>query len=533
VGAVRIESHRRRSLLAAAVVLYAVVFALAGTVEVQGGGFVALYVLPIAIVAVEYGRRAGALAAALALGLFVLGASVSGQEIGIVSFLLRGVVFLSIGLLTGRLAQRMRVALKASQASANHFELSRDMLGTASLDGCFTQLNEAWEKNLGWTREELMAKPFLEFVHPDDRERTVEETSALSRGAGSVSFSNRYATKDGRWRWIEWSSRVDLSEAVIYAVARDVTERREMEQRVNLGIELSPVGIAVVGVAGDEANQMLRVNAKLAELVGRPAEELVGSNSLADIAHPDDVPALADSMARLLSGDVKTVKCECRIVRPDGEEVWVELTTGLVRDTSGTPMYRLSHVLDIGDRKHAEEKLRYLADHDALAGTVNRRRFEYDLALELEQGDGGALLVLDLDGFKRVNDSLGHAAGDAVIAQVGRALTGRLRKDTDIVGRLGGDEFAVVLRRLGADHARSVAEDVRKAILTTLEGDSAHEVRAVTVSVGLAAFLPGADIDADDLLHVADLAMYEAKEAGGNRVVSAVAREMTHPRQSH
>src|SRR5215207_648791 len=410
------------------------------------------------------------------------------------------------GLLVGRMARRLRTAAKANQETANHFELSRDMLGTANVDGYLVQLNGAWERTLGWTREELMARPFIEFVHPDDREATIAETAALQAGDGSVSFTNRYATKDGKWRWIEWSSRLDKSENCIYAVARDVTDRRLMEERVNLGIELSPVGIAVVGVSGDEANRMLRVNAKLEEILGRPAAELIGRNSLADVAHPEDVPALADAMGSLNAGDVETVKTECRIVRPDGEEVWVELTTGLVRDPSGTPLYRLSHILDIADRKRAEERLRYLADHDLLAGTVNRRRFEGDLSEELERGEGGALVILDLDGFKNVNDTLGHAAGDAVIAQVGTALTRRLRGDSDVVGRLGGDEFAVLVRKVGADEARRVAEDLRRAVRAALAADVAPEVRAVTASLGLAAFASGAAIDADDLMHVVDLA---------------------------
>jgi diguanylate cyclase (GGDEF)-like protein/PAS domain S-box-containing protein len=528
VGAALDRGVRRWPILPAALALYIVIFTLTVTVEVPGGGFIALYVLPVGALGMQFGMRAGAAAALAALVLFVLGARIEGAEISVISFLLRGVVFFSVGLLGGAMAQRLRAASRANQEAANHFELSRDMLATADLEANLLHVNDAWQQTLGWTREEVVGHSLAEFVHPDDVERAWTEARKIRGGGGTHGFTFRCRTRDDRWRWLEWSSRLDADHRVVYAVARDVTSRVEEAERVNLGIDLSPVGIAVVGVLGENADTFLRVNAKLEEILGRPADELLGRNSLGEITHPDDRPALADAMAGLIDGHVKAVETECRIVRPDGEEVWVELTTGIVRDTDGVALYRLSHVLDITDRKHAESRLRYLADYDLLAGTVNRRRFEADLAAELERGDGGALLILDLDGFKNVNDSLGHAAGDAVIAQVGTALTRRLRGDTDVVGRLGGDEFAVLVRHIGADEARSVADDLRVAIRLALAGDEAEEIRAVTASTGLAAFAPGAAIDADDLMHVVDLAMYEAKEAGGDRVVTAAAYEMTH-----
>jgi diguanylate cyclase (GGDEF)-like protein/PAS domain S-box-containing protein len=520
------------AIVVTTIVLFAAIFALSISFEVPGGGFVALYVLPIALVSFELGRRAGMLAAALALSLVLARAGVTGAETGPVSLVLRGVVFFSVGILVGEMAHRLRALARANQESATHFELSRDMLATADLEANLLRVNGAWEQTLGFRRDEVEGRSLAELVHPDDLEQAWAEARRIRDGGGTHAFTFRCRTKDGRWRWLEWSSRLDRDAQVVYAVARDVTDRVLETQRVNRGIDLSPVGIAVVGVAGEEANRVLRVNAKLAEIVGRPADEVVGIDSLVELAHPDDVHALTEALAGLRAGDVDTLSTECRIVRPDGESVWVELTTGIVRDTDGAPIFRISYVLDVADRKRAEERLRYLADHDMLAGTVNRRRFEADLARELDQGEGGALLILDLDGFKRVNDTLGHATGDSVISRVGNALTRRLRGDLDVVGRVGGDEFAVLVRRVGADQARIVAEDLRRAILSELGDDAAPEVRAITASVGLAAFLPGADIDADELLHLADLAMYQAKEAGGNRVVSAVAREMTQPRRA-
>jgi two-component system sensor histidine kinase VicK len=114
--------------------------------------------------------------------------------------------------------------------AARHFDISQDLLCTATLDGYFRDLNQRWEETFGWTREELCSRPFIDFVHPEDREATIAETAHLGEGLATVDFSNRYRAKDGDWRWLSWTAAADPDEGFIYASARDTTERRELER---------------------------------------------------------------------------------------------------------------------------------------------------------------------------------------------------------------------------------------------------------------------------------------------------------------
>ena len=241
--------------------------------------------------------------------------------------------------MTGLTADRLR---ETAEASRRYFELSRDLLCTANFDGYYVALNGAWEETLGWSREELMSRPFVEFVHPDDQERTAREASDLIERDRDVSFTNRYRTKAGDWRWIEWSARPDVEHRLIYATARDVTERREDERRLReaeerwrRSFEDSAMGLALVGVEGEEAHRFLSVNQALCRLLDSDPEQLLGIGALADLTHPDDVAALAEEMGRMLSGEIKVVRREIRVITPSGRVVWLDLTTSLVRDPDG------------------------------------------------------------------------------------------------------------------------------------------------------------------------------------------------------
>ena len=295
----------------------------------------------------------------------------------------------------------------------------------------------------------------------------------------------------------------------IVVVSRDVTEQRvaeragrEAERRFEIAFDRAPIGMALIGVDGS----VERVNAALAGITGRSAEELAALRH-EELLHPDDEELAAEAFACLLADD--GMATELRIVHADGHPVWVSLRATIVRDDEGTPVHVLVQVQDITERRSLEDQLRHLADHDALTGLLNRRGIDRALAQHVARGrrygPEGALLVLDLDGFKTVNDTLGHAAGDELIVTCARALQHRLR-ETDILARLGGDEFAVLLPAEGEAEALIVAQ----AIVTVV-----REVTGVTVSVGVTPF--GDEPSTTSAMDRADMAMYAAKQAGRDR----------------
>jgi diguanylate cyclase (GGDEF)-like protein len=225
-------------------------------------------------------------------------------------------------------------------------------------------------------------------------------------------------------------------------------------------------------------------------------------------------------MQKLLAGEIAKYQTEKRYLRVDGKTVWVVVTASLVRDADGRPLYFVSQMKDISERKRYEEWLRFRADHDPLTGLPNRRRFEDELSRKhahaARYGGRGAVLMLDLDNLKEVNDSFGHHAGDRMITTVAELLQGRLRR-TDVVARLGGDEFAALLPEADEERAWAVASTllaVVRAQPLLIDEQLVH----VSVSVGIALFEGAQGWTSDELLAAADAAMYEAKQGGRDRV---------------
>ncbi len=295
----------------------------------------------------------------------------------------------------------------------------------------------------------------------------------------------------------------------IVVVSRDVSAQRsaeragrEAERRFEVAFDRAPIGMALIGVDGS----VERVNAALASITGRSTQELAALRH-EELLHPEDEDVAAEAFATLLADD--TMSTDLRILHAEGHPVWVALRATIVRDDENIPLHVLIQVQDITERRRLEEQLRHLADHDPLTGLLNRRGIDRALAEHVARGRRygaqGALLVLDLDGFKAVNDSQGHAAGDELIVRCARALRHRLR-ETDVLGRLGGDEFAVLLPAGGEDDALTVAD----AVVGVIRG-----VGGVTASVGLTLF--GDEPTSTSALDRADMAMYAAKQAGRDR----------------
>ncbi len=204
---------------------------------------------------------------------------------------------------------------------------------------------------------------------------------------------------------------------------------------------------------------------------------------------------------------------ETRYLRADGTPIWVAASTTLVRSEKGEPLYYVLQVEDIGDRKQTERELRRLADHDALTGLLNRRGFMDGLRRELRRmerkGEYGALLLLDLDNFKLVNDNAGHLAGDQVLRTTADVLRRRLRA-TDVIGRLGGDEFAALVLNVTPRQAGEIAAETTETLraMTVTAGDVTIDVAA---SIGVVAIDELSGENEDELLAAADRAMYRVK----------------------
>ena len=309
-----------------------------------------------------------------------------------------------------------------------------------------------------------------------------------------------------------------MASDALLANAESAAALQEAELRFQHAFDHAPIGMAVVATDG----AFMKVNHALSEIVGYEPETLV-TKSFQDITHPEDLLADLEFVRQTLAGERRTYQMEKRYIHARGHVVWVMLSVSLVRDPEDVPLYFIAQIEDITERKELEERLRYLASHDEMTGLLNRRRFDEELtervAYAARYKHPGALLLLDLDNFKEINDTLGHPVGDELVKGVALRLLMRLRK-TDLLGRLGGDEFGVFLPEVEPAVATEFADRLVGHIAADpfIVGEQPLWTRA---SVGVAAFDPGHPVDAPTLLMAADAAMYEAKRAGGDRAAIA------------
>ncbi len=261
--------------------------------------------------------------------------------------------------------------------------------------------------------------------------------------------------------------------------------------------------------------ELLRLNTALVELLGAPEQELRGTG-LADLVVADDRAVLLAAWEALRARSSRRASVECRLTAADGRALPVQVTTSLVEPGDGGPGHLVVHVEDVRERVELLEALAHTALHDRLTGLANRTlltdRLEQTVAALARGGPGAALLFLDLDRFKEVNDTLGHRTGDALLVELAERLSGLLRAG-DTAARLGGDEFTVLCPGVDLAQAQSVADRVRRAAAEPfrLDGELVH----VSASIGLVMLDETAD--ADSLLRDADTAMYAAKQRGRDR----------------
>ena len=308
----------------------------------------------------------------------------------------------------------------------------------------------------------------------------------------------------------------------------------DAQARFRVAFLHAPNGIALLSTALGSEGSFLDANPALAAQLGCEAEDLIG-RCLLDFLHSEP-GADPETLRALLAASDGDARPERRFRRGDGRDVWLQIGASVVRDDVGRPLYAVAHLQDVTDARRHQAELQRLADHDGLTGLVNRRcfgaRLDATLAEARDSGTPAAVLVLDLDNFKAVNDTCGHAAGDELLRRVAIALRSRVRS-TDVVARLGGDEFGILLTDVTPERARSVAAELLAAVNRQARVSSNGRHVRVTASIGVSTVDGSLRLTGEALLGDADSAMYAAKRTGRNRLATGAAAERRAAPVSH
>ncbi len=414
---------------------------------------------------------------------------------------------------------------------------------TFDADGRVLTCNQQAAEILGCTIEHVLSGRGGQLEPPTDKDGVAlaDVDQPLARAmrsgepvTGTILGLRRRGEQRRRWVQCNVNPAKDAAGRVIGATAAflDVTERRTRERALaeahshfRAVFAGATIGMAVTDLRGG----IVSVNRALSGIIGRGSEGLVGV-PFHDLAHPAETRRLKLELDELLAGRTNAARLELRLGHARGDDVWTQLDAAVLRDADGVPVLGLVQVQDVSERRRHQEHLEHLADHDTLTGLLNRRGLARELERQADRtrryGAEGALLLIDLDNFKHVNDTLGHKAGDEVICEIAERIVQRVRR-SDVVARLGGDEFAVLMPRGGVEDAQLVASSLLHALRTNEPMAAAGGLR-ITASIGIAAF--DGEVDAEEVLVQADLAMYDAKDSGRDGSQPYIEESGTQPR---
>lgn len=475
----------------------------------------------------------------------------------------------------------MPVDLGMQSPQERLFDLSVDLLCVAGFDGYFKTVNPAFEHVLGYSRDELLARPFVDFVHEDDRDATIAELAKLARGDVTLHFENRYRCRDGTYRRLAWTAYPDDSADLVYAVARDITVQKASEDKLShtfgllealnraqnryiegmgryeifngllnalLDLTASEYGFIGEVLYNEEGRPHLKMHVitnvswneetqQLYERTQAAGMEFYNLDTLFGHVITEGRPVISNNPAtdpRRGGTPPGHPELESFLGLPFFKGPELIGVVGIANRSGG---YDIGHVpflqpflstcanlvegfRDRQRREQAERALDRMARLDDLTQLPNRRAFLERLDSEVRRAiryeTPLTLLVIDLDHFKRVNDTYGHAVGDDVLRGVAEILRSECR-GSDYAGRIGGEEFVVYLTETDNERALLAAERIRKRVgekhFFSMENSRFH----VTCSIGVAT-LSEYVRDSDGLLTVADKRLYEAKDRGRNRV---------------
>jgi diguanylate cyclase (GGDEF)-like protein/PAS domain S-box-containing protein len=421
------------------------------------------------------------------------------------------------------------------------------IIGT-ELDGTITIFNTGAERMLGYRAEEMVGLRSPIFVHDAGEIATRAAELVIAPGFEVLVAAARrgeaearewiYVRKDGSRLAVQLTVTAVLDEdrqpKGFIGVAIDVSERRlaeealrAAEERFRRAFQDAPVGMAIVAASPHALGRFLDVNNAMCDLTGYDRDHMLGM-MFQSLTHPIALDGGAENIGQLLSDQVDRYQGETRCVNAAGELIEVSIGLNLIRDDRNRPLHFIAMIDDVSSRKRYESQLQHMADHDPMTMLLNRARLHEALDAHVARvrrhSPAGALLMIDVDQFKQVNDRLGHHAGDELLVSIARTLQSRVR-ETDVLARLGGDEFAVLMTAGGGEDAQTLARDLSDLVRRRSAVLDGGIPGGITASIGIAVFDDRQDLSGVDILLEADTALYNAKEGGRDRIAAYMAKD--------
>ena len=387
--------------------------------------------------------------------------------------------------------------------------------------GKFVYVSELYQKLSGYTDTELIGTYSLNNIYPDDREMVREEAIKCLKGESFEPYEYRFVKKNNKVMWV-----FETITPIVYKEDRatlgsfmDITERKRMEEALRLSeekyrtiLESIQEGYFEVDLDGN----FTFCNYSMSRLTGHSKEELLGMNHR-HFTNEETSKEVFQAFIDVYNTEEPSKGFDWQIIKKNGVEGYIEASVTLQKDSSGKPTGFKGMIRDITERKRTEQQINYMATHDTLTGLPNRLMFSQLLSQAILSAQRNkrqlAVLFIDLDRFKTINDSLGHEAGDRLLKEIARRFKKSLRA-VDVVGRLGGDEFVIFIeevkefRQVEIVAHKLLSSAIKPMVLT------GEECR-VTASIGISIY-PKDGEDEQNLIKNADIAMYFAKEEGKN-----------------
>lgn len=386
-------------------------------------------------------------------------------------------------------------------------------------DGTFRFVNPKFQEYVGYSAEELIGRSSLEIVHPEDRDSVRENAVKMLKKRQSRPYEFRTVTKNGQVKWtMETVTSVyfDGKKSVLgnYVDINDRKRSEEIlkasEERYRTILENIEDGYYEVDLKG----VLTFFNESLCKISGFPGKELMGTK-ISQYVDKNDLKKIFRITQEIYQTGQPKKHLDFQIICQDGFKRHIEISSSLIRDLSGNPIGFRGIARDIDERKKAEATIFHMAYHDTLTGLPNRMLFNDRLNMAISTARRNdkkfAVMMLDLDGFKLVNDLLGHDIGDLLLQNVGYRLRSHLRR-SDTVARMGGDEFMLLLPEI---NRKEDAEAIAKKIINSFHQGFIlkNQKLRITASIGIAIY-PDSGTDFDMLKKNADIAMYKVKEKG-------------------